>query len=569
MKIDYAKYGFYPVGPTPNDRQREWFERERMVFFHFGMNTFTDKEWGDGTEDPSLFDPTALDVRQWVRIVRDAGFSAAIITAKHHDGFCLWPSKYTEHSVKNSPYKNGEGDIVREFTDACAEFGIKAGIYLSPWDRHEKTWGTEAYSDYYANQLTELMTQYGKIWECWWDGAGSTETVYDWDRWAKIVRDNQPDAIIFGSLGATPHVDIRWVGNERGVAGRPCYANIDENSLVVENTDELNSGKIDGERFIPAEVDVSIRPGWFYHEDQDDKVRSAENLVDLWFSSVGSNAGFLLNIPPDRRGIIHEKDAASILEFNRIMTLGFANNKAKQISVKTSSERTGYEAVNIISKDPARFYSAHNSNHCPRIMLDLGEEKEFNAVTLSEVMDLSHRVTDIEISAYVDGAWQLLVKSGCVGNKLAAGFDKISASRIMIKVGSAIAPPALYNFGLYLLPRAEKNADGDIYAGNGEVENLILKPTCIVEREDNEIKVDFGGMYTFNEIEVLDVGICSYSIHLFNGVSYEKYYEGESIANDIFIHLDEKIKQVSKFKMVINGGKVDENTEIMVFNIDL
>ncbi len=297
MNKIYEKYGLKPCGATPNERQMEWYGRERTIFFHFGMNTFTGREWGDGTESPQQFNPSELSCEQWVKAIKDGGFTTAILTAKHHDGFCLWPTKYTEHSVKNSPYKNGQGDIVREFVDACQKHGIKAGIYLSPWDRHEKTWGKDEYNDFYVGQLTELMSNYGKIWECWWDGAGSTEAVYDWERWAKTVRSLQPDAVIFGSLGATPWVDVRWVGNEKGVAGKPCYSTIDPISLVVETTSELNRGKLGGERFIPAEVDVSIRPGWFYHAEQDDMVRSPQNLVNLWFTSIGSNAGFLLNLP--------------------------------------------------------------------------------------------------------------------------------------------------------------------------------------------------------------------------------------------------------------------------------
>ncbi|MBQ3018461.1 MAG: alpha-L-fucosidase, partial [Clostridia bacterium] len=200
----YEKLGAKREAQVPNKRQMEWYERERSIFFHFGMNTFTGKEWGDGSESPSLFNPTECDVDSWVEAISKAGFACAILTAKHHDGFCLWQTKYTEHSIKNSPYKNGKGDIVREFTDACKKYGVKAGIYLSPWDRHEPSWGTPDYNDYYANQLTELMSNYGEIWECWWDGAGSTEASYDWERWAGIVRTLQPNAVIFGSLGATP-----------------------------------------------------------------------------------------------------------------------------------------------------------------------------------------------------------------------------------------------------------------------------------------------------------------------------------------------------------------------------
>jgi alpha-L-fucosidase len=323
-----------PYGPIPNERQMEWYNREMSAFFHFGMNTFTDKEWGDGTESPEQFNPTELDVRQWVRTIKEAGFKCAILTAKHHDGFCLFQTRQTEHSIKNSPYKNGKGDVVDEFIKACEEYGIKAGLYISPWDRHEKTWGTDDYNDFYEGHLVEMILRYKNIWEIWWDGAGSTEAEYDWDMWAYYIRSSFPNAVIFGSLGATPYVDVRWVGNEKGIAGKPCYATIDESSLVYEYTSELNSGKVDGECFIPAEVDVSIRPGWFYHKDQDDQVRSPENLMKLWFSSVGSNTGLLLNIPPDRRGLLHENDVASLMGFKKLLDKSFEKNSNYQKIVR-------------------------------------------------------------------------------------------------------------------------------------------------------------------------------------------------------------------------------------------
>ena len=333
--MDYGKYGLKAYGALPNKKQMEWFRRGRSIFFHFGMNTFTDKEWGDGTESPEMFNPTDCDVDSWVKSIFEAGFELAILTAKHHDGFCLWQTKYTEHSIKNSPYKNGKGDIVREFTDACKKYGVKAGIYLSPWDRHEKTWGTPEYNDFYVGQLTELLTNYGEIWECWWDGAGSTEAVYDWERWACTVHALAPNAVIFGSLGATPWVDVRWVGNEKGIAGEPCYATIDASSLVYEYTTELNSGKAGGERFIPAEADVSIRPGWFYHKEEEP--HSLERLFNTYLRTVGNNSTFNLNIPPMPNGKFDPRDLERLKELGELIRTEFKTNLAEGISFETLS----------------------------------------------------------------------------------------------------------------------------------------------------------------------------------------------------------------------------------------
>ncbi|MBQ7907422.1 MAG: alpha-L-fucosidase [Clostridia bacterium] len=445
--MDYKELGLVPFGPEPNPRQMEWLERERTVFFHFGMNTFTDKEWGDGTEDPKWFNPTELCVDQWISVIKEAGFKAAILTAKHHDGFCLWPTKYTQHSIKNSPYKDGKGDIVKEFFDACEKYDIKAGIYLSPWDRHEKTWGSDEYNDFYAGQLTELLTGYGKLWELWWDGAGSTEAVYDWARWAEIVKKHQPDAVIFGSLGATPWVDVRWVGNESGIAGKPCYSRIEPISLVVETTSELNSGLIEGSRFIPAEVDVSIRPGWFFHESENDKVRDVDNLIGLWFTSNGSNAGLLLNLPPDRRGLIHENDVSSLLGFEKRLQKVLSENFAEGATVTSSSERDKCPAMGLVT---GGIYAPEDKDKCPEIMVTLKEEATFNAVMLREEIGLGQRVTGYTVEGFIDGGWRLLTEGKCIGNRLCEKFDTVSCQRLRIKITEALNTPVLKELGLYL-----------------------------------------------------------------------------------------------------------------------
>ena len=284
-------------------RQLAWQQREFTAFAHFTVNTFTDKEWGDGTESPAQFNPTAFDANQWVETCKNADIKMIILTAKHHDGFCLWPSKYTEHSVKNSPFRKGNGDVVKEVSDACRAGGLKFGIYLSPWDRHEPCYGTSGYNQYYLNQLTELLTEYGEISEVWFDGAkgeNAKDMEYDFESYRSLVRKLQPSAVMFSDEGP----DVRWIGNERGIAGETCWSTIDRSKVKIgkSDTNYLNAGDPDGHDWVPGECDVSIRPGWFYHASEDSKVKTLQQLIDIYYNSVGRNCVLLLNIPPDRRG---------------------------------------------------------------------------------------------------------------------------------------------------------------------------------------------------------------------------------------------------------------------------
>jgi alpha-L-fucosidase len=314
------------TGPVlPSAEQVLYQEMEMVGFIHFTVNTFTDREWGFGDEDPAIFNPAELDAEQWARVASDGGMKELILTAKHHDGFCLWPSAHTEHSVKNSPYKNGHGDIVREFVDACRKYGLKVGLYLSPWDRNHPDYGTPAYITYYRNQLRELLTGYGEINEIWFDGAnGGTgwygganeerridrDTYYDWPGTIELVKSLQPGIKIFSDAGP----DIRWVGNEKGHAGETFWSTISNENLVIGASDPayLNMGDPRGDRWIIGQCDVSIRPGWFYHPDEDSLVKTPEQLMDIYYRSVGRNGVLLLNLPPDRRGLIHETDAANL-----------------------------------------------------------------------------------------------------------------------------------------------------------------------------------------------------------------------------------------------------------------
>lgn len=306
--------------PRPTRAQLAWQRDEIALFVHFGVNTFTDREWGDGSESPSLFNPTQLDARQWARAARSAGAKAMILTAKHHDGFCLWPTLTTSHSVVSSPWRGGRGDVVREFVDACRAEGLKAGLYCSPWDRNHPAYGDSArYNDVYIAQLTELLTQYGELNEVWFDGANGEgpngkRQVYDWPRTWALVRKLQPNAVIFSDAGP----DVRWIGNERGVAGETCWSTIRSSAVpyIGASGDDvitaLQQGHADGDVWRPGETDVSIRPGWFHHEAEDAKVRAVDNLVELYFTSVGRNSKLLLNVPPTRSGLFHETDVARL-----------------------------------------------------------------------------------------------------------------------------------------------------------------------------------------------------------------------------------------------------------------
>lgn len=522
----FEALGLKPYGAVPSRRQMDWYRREATAFFHFGVNTFTDLEWGDGTEAEKMFNPTELDCRQWMRVIKQAGFTTAILTAKHHDGFCLWPSEYSEHTIAKSPYKEGKGDVVREFVEACREYGIKPGLYLSPWDRHSKYWGTDVYNTYYNNQLTELMTQYGKIYECWWDGAGSTEAQYDWGRWAYTVRTHQPDCIIFGSLGATEYVEARWVGNESGYAGNPCWATIDQSSLEIENTVELNSGKAGGNRFIPAEVDVSIRPGWFYHENQDGAVRSAENLVKYWFESSGRNAGILLNFPPDRRGLIHEIDTKNVLNAATILQKTFAANLLQGAEVSATSQMKQIcSADKMLLKDENLFYAADEKDLTPTITFMAQEPITFNCFVLSEVIELGHRVRGYRVEAKVKNEWKVLVDNQCIGFRWAEYFDTITTQEVRIVITDAVVAPVLRSFGVYYKPEiapVTKIVD--------EVTNLIAQPTTRQNVKDNELEIEFGGIYLFNTLEMNGQGMKAYVLYAFNGTQYEKVYERKHVS---------------------------------------
>jgi alpha-L-fucosidase len=317
--------------PKPTRAQLAWHDMEFYLFMHFGPNTFTDLEWGHGTEKAETFSPDSLDCEQWCRIARSSGAKGIIITAKHHDGFCLWPSKYSTHTVRESKWKDGKGDVLKELSKACKKYGLRFGVYISPWDRNHPDYGTEKYNDVFVNMMTEIFKNYGPIWELWWDGANGEgpngkKQVYDWKRFEKTVRKLSPQTVIFSDIGP----DVRWCGNENGIAGKTNWNTLDTAGFTrgagSPALDTLNCGNEDGKNWIPAECDVSIRPGWFYHKAEDSKVKSAQQLFDLYIKSVGRGANLLLNVPPDGRGLITAHDSAALAGLEELRSENFRNN---------------------------------------------------------------------------------------------------------------------------------------------------------------------------------------------------------------------------------------------------
>ena len=433
--------GFSQDLPKPSVHQLNWQQLETNAFLHFTVNTFTDKEWGDGTESPAIFNPTKLDVRQWIKALKEAGFKMAIITAKHHDGFCLWPSKYTEHTVKNSPYKNGNGDIVKEVADACKEYGIKFGFYLSPWDRHEPSYGTAAYNDHYKNQLKELLTNYGEVSEVWFDGAkgeNAKDMHYDFDGYWSLVRKLQPKAVMFSDAGP----DVRWVGNEKGNAGETCWSTINTEGMAPgkANSKYLNTGDPNGKKWIPAETDVSIRPGWFWHEKENEKVRTPQNLVNLYYQSVGRNSLLLLNIPPNNEGLLSATYVANIKAFRQILDETFKVNFAK-----------GKAIPKLTDKELKTFIELKENQS---FIVDLKQTFKIDRALFQENISTGQRVEEALLEYWNGKEWKAIQTFTTVGYKRLLRFKEVDASKFRFTILKSKATVHLAEVGFF---KASKN----------------------------------------------------------------------------------------------------------------
>ena len=501
----FEKYGLKPFGAVPNELQMEQYRMQKKAFIHFGMNTFTDDEVGDGSAKAETFNPTDCDVRQWVRSLKAAGFPLIILTAKHDDGFCLWPSKYSDYTVANSLYQK---DIVREFVDACHEYNVKVGIYLAFLDNYVNVWGTPANNDFYANQLTELMTQYGRIDEVWWDGAGA-HTDNDWARWAEIVRKNQPHAAIFGAWGAAPYIDLRWVGNERGFAGEMHFATIDLEHIIVENTKYLNAGVAGASHYVPSETDVSVRPGWFYHKDQDNQVKSAARINRLWFESVGRNSTLNLNFPPDRRGRIHEIDLKNAMESHRCISEMLAINYATDALVSADSvlcEECAPEKA--VLSDDTLFYAAATDRSSAQIDIVLPEARALNVLCLGEMVELGERITEFTVEDCSDGEAVEVFHGTSVGYYRLARLPEKEYRHLRVCIKSALASPILRTIGLHKFtdcpePRPASFKDVNIAE--------LSSAKTIYSQQNHEAEIIFGGIYPFDlvEFKVADAGECT------------------------------------------------------------
>jgi alpha-L-fucosidase len=456
---------------VPSPRQLRWQQLELTAFFHFGINTFMDHEWGNGKEDITLFNPASLDARQWVRVAKEAGIKQVIITAKHHDGFCLWPSKYTKHSVKYIPWKNGKGDVVKEVADACREYGLGFGVYLSPWDRNSAYYGDSAkYNSYFEKQLTELLTQYGKVDEVWFDGANGEgpngrKQVYDFKSWYALIRKLQPSAVI-ASMGP----DVRWVGTESG-DGRltewsvvPVDAQVQENiaALSQKNVAFTPKGNMMGEDlgerdkilhskslvWYPAETDVSIRPGWFYHAAEDEKVKSPNTLMDIYFSSVGRNSLLLMNIPPDKNGLINGHDSANLKMWKQKLDATFGNNLARGAVIRSPN---GRNASFLLDGRNDTHWSTAGKDSAATILFELPGQKTFDVLLLQENIRVGQRVEKFVLEYEDNGQWKKIADGTTIGYKRLLRFQPVTAHKVRLRIESSRLNPAIAEFGLFKL----------------------------------------------------------------------------------------------------------------------
>jgi alpha-L-fucosidase len=450
---------------VPSARQLQWHELEFCGFIHFSMNTFTDQEWGYGDESEALFNPTDFDAEQIVSIAAAGGMKALVLTCKHHDGFCIWPSKFTEHSVKRSPWKNGHGDVVREISDACKRHGLKFGVYLSPWDRNRADYGRPEYLTYFRSQLSELLTNYGPIFEVWFDGAnggdgyygGARETrtinrrtYYDWPETWKLIRRLQPDACIWSDAGP----DIRWAGNELGKANQTCWSTLNAADFAPGEADEkrLSLGDRPGTDWVPADCDVSIRPGWFYHAKEDGKVKSADNLLDLYFKSVGHGAGLLLNLPPDRRGKIHENDVGALIEFRHKLDALFARDLASDAHATASNVRGNdahFAAANVLDARRETYWATDDSVTNAELILEFKRPVTFSVVRLREYVPLGQRIEAFALDTWQTDCWVEFARPTSIGNCRLVRNRALTTDRIRLRILRSASCPAISEIAVF------------------------------------------------------------------------------------------------------------------------
>ncbi len=510
-----------PYGVLPSESQIEWQKMEFYMFVHFGPNTFTDVEWGNGKEDPKVFNPTDLDCRQWAATAKAAGMTAIIITAKHHDGFCLWPSAYSTHTVRESSWKGGRGDVLRELSEACKEYGLKFGVYLSPWDQNHPDYGTPAYNQLFANTLTEVLTNYGEVFEQWFDGANGEgpngkKQLYDWNLFHRTVYTHQPNAVIFSDVGP----GCRWIGNEDGYAGETNWSRLDTIGFQPGKSptlDTLSMGNRYGGAWIPGEADTSIRPGWFYSPSTNDKVKSVAELMNTYYASVGRNANFLLNVPADRRGRIHPNDSIRLMEFRAAKEKTFETNLAKgkmtATSVRGNSKR--YAAENILDGQYDTYWATNDGETTGSIELDLGTPQTFNRLLLQEYIPLGQRIAAFNVEYWDNetGTWNLLAEATTIGYKRILCLPTVTTGKIRINITQSLASPIVNTLELYHAPEILLSENGGSIIG-GQTGEVVLKPITEPTVIDLGENVQLKGFYYIPERVVAAANISRYNFYV-------------------------------------------------------
>lgn len=499
-----------PVAPLPSANQVAWQQLETYAFIHFGPNTFGDREWGYGDAPLESFNPTRLDCEQWARVCKQAGMKGIILTAKHHDGFCLWPTKYTDYSVRNTPYKDGKGDVVGELAAACRKYGLKLGLYLSPWDRHQAFYGTPLYVEYFYAQLEELLTQYGEVYEVWFDGAnggdgwygGAKETrkidrstYYNYPRAWKLVGELQPKAVIFSDGGP----GCRWVGNESGYADATnwSFLRIKEVYPGYERHKELQYGHEDGDKWVASECNTSIRPGWFYHEKEDGRVKSVDHLVDLYYRSVGHNGTFLLNFPVDKEGLIHPVDSAHAVDFHKRVTEELKTNQLLKASIKASSTRgKAFTTKNLTDGQFDTYWATPDGVTTGTLDITLKKAQPLNRLMMSEYIPLGQRVRKFAVE-YLDGKQWLPLKVGeattTIGYKRLLRFPTVTTKRLRIRFEDSRGPLCINGLGAYYAPQGKTGFEE-------QADNLKGFDYTIVKTDGSAMTLDLGKVITLRSL---------------------------------------------------------------------
>lgn len=505
-----------PFGPIPTENQLKWQDMEMYAFIHYSLNTYTDQEWGYGGESTELFNPSDLDVRQWVKVCKDAGMKGIIFTAKYHCGFCMWPSEFTEYSVKNSPWKDGKGDVVKELADACKEADMKFAVYLSPWDRNHPEYGRPEYVEYFKNQLRELLSNYGNTFEVWFDGAnggdgwygGANEmrqidrlTYYQWPETYEMIRSLQPECLIWND--GSDRGDLRWVGTEAGEVGATNWSLLNKDGET--DWGMLHFGLENGDSWVPGETNTSIRPGWFYHRTEDENVKSLSKLMDTYYKSVGRNSTLLLNFPIMPNGRIHPTDSVRGIAFSKMIKESFRDDLALNAKASASNTRGGsdkFSAMNAVDGNKATYWATDDSVKEGFVIIDFGKPTEFNRFVAEEYIPLGQRVKAWTLEAEVDGQWVALKdaltqdgKLTTIGHRRIVCFPTVTADKVRFTVTDSKACPLISRLSVYNAP--ELTAD---IPDSGEKKCSAFRMFYMSPRQ---LAIEVGGTKTLNGFRYL------------------------------------------------------------------